>query len=45
MFGCYGNKGMVLIVVLEEDMLYMLDGILIDIMLLLMGVLFCMNIG
>lgn len=45
MCGCYGNKGVIFKIVLEEDMFYLLDGWLIDIMLNLLGVLLCMNIG
>lgn len=45
MVGCYGNKGVVLCIVFVEDMFYLLDGMLVDIMLNLFGVLLCMNIG
>lgn len=45
MVGCYGNKGVVFNVVLVEDMLYMVLGEIVDIVLNLLGVLFCMNIG
>lgn len=45
MVGCYGNKGVILCILFEEDMFYLSDGMLIDIMLNLLGVLFCMNIG
>lgn len=45
MCGWYGNKGVIFKIVFEEDMFYLLDGCLIDIMLNFFGVLFCMNIG
>lgn len=45
MVGCYGNKGVIFCILFEEDMLFMLDGIFVDIMFNLLGVLFCMNIG
>lgn len=45
MAGCYGNKGVVFCIMLEEDMLFLFDGILIDIMLNFLGVFLCMNIG
>lgn len=45
MVGCYGNKGVVLKIVLIEDMLYMVDGCLVDVVLNLFGVLLWMNVG
>lgn len=45
MVGCYGNKGVIFKIFFEEDMFYFFDGILIDIMFNLLGVLLCMNIG
>lgn len=45
MVGCYGNKGVIFKILLREDMLYLVDGIYVDIMLNLLGVLLCMNIG
>lgn len=45
MVGCYGNKGVILIIQFVEDMLYDVNGMLVDIVFNLLGVLFCMNIG
>lgn len=45
MVGCYGNKGVVLVIMLVEDMLYDVNGILVDIVFNLLGVLLCMNVG
>lgn len=43
--GCYGNKGIVFWIVCIEDMLFLEDGIVVDIVLNLLGVFFCMNLG
>lgn len=45
MVGCYGNKGVIFKINLIEDMFYDENGMLVDIVLNLLGVLFCMNIG
>lgn len=45
MVGCYGNKGVILRILFVEDMLFLFDGIFVDIVLNLFGVLLCMNIG
>lgn len=45
MVGCYGNKGVILCVVLVEDMLFFGDGIFVDFVLNLLGVFLCMNVG
>lgn len=45
MVGCYGNKGVVFKVVLIEDMLFFVDGMLVDLVLNLLGVFLCMNVG
>lgn len=45
MLGRYGNKGVVLRVLLVEDMFFLEDGIYLDVVLNFFGVFFCMNIG
>lgn len=45
MVGCYGNKGIISCIFFWEDMFYLFDGILVDIVFNFLGVLSWMNVG
>lgn len=45
MVGWYGNKGVILVIMLVEDMFYDMNGELVDVVLNLLGVFLWMNVG